>query len=331
MTNPGRILVCSDGRAVPWVPLVHGVLEGLRAQFPNVDVRFVSLDSNPWVWEAELDPAGPTVAMFPLHHHEWHKGGAQAAMERCAALGIKVAILAYDDPYDHQTPLAAVQSGSVHHVETPESGCVKHYVAHGVTAAVLPPIVSTRLHYPPPENGAPERTLVSFVGGKQWRPRAAMLPLLELAAKRASLQYVEIAGVVRWLAGRQLTDLFHRSRITVEIPRFDLPTITNPYQVPCKWTGPRVYIAAATATPCLIVGPKPDQPFPTMPTCDAEHFVEALAYWLDAARGPELAARTDQARRDFVRYHQPTIAAAPLARRISVLCARADLGHVAVP
>lgn len=262
-----RVAIINNLETIPWLPLVAGMAEGLREL--GVDVRLIRVSEVPDSFLAELADHNPDLALLPFCQWEFRR--RQPYMD--ALEGVPKAAVLWDDPYDMETGLALAQE--VDAIFTPEELAMEFY---DKPAFHLPPFVSRALHYPP-LTPVEKVVDVAMVGGVFWRPRAQILPAIRALCQRERKNYTEVAGVTRWLAGHTLTNFLHRSRVLLEIPRYDLPTKSNPYQVPCTYTGPRVYIAEQCDCLTLAIGPRQDyvERFPGFPYVDtAEEAVEWL-------------------------------------------------------
>lgn len=245
-----RVAVLSNLETVPWIPLVAALGEGFDEL--GAEVLMVRVSEVPDAFLGQMRRFRPDLALLPFCKWEWKRRGHY--MRELEELGAVKAAVLYDDPYDMETGLALAEE--VDAVFTPEQLALEFYERKRPAFHQLP-FVSADLHYPPDD--PPPRTIdVAMVGGVFWRPRSQILPAIRNLCQARGLNYTEVAGVSRWLAGRGLTNFLHRSRVLLEIPRYDLPTRSNPHQVPCTYTGPRVYIAERCATEVLTVGPRAD-------------------------------------------------------------------------
>lgn len=274
-----RVAVLNCGEAVPWIPLVAALREGFAEL--GADVRMIRVSEMPDLFLGELRQLKPDLALLPFCKWEWKRRGHY--MRELEALGAVKAAVLWDDPYDMETGLALAEE--VDAVFTPEELALEFYERKRPAFHQLP-FVSGDLHYLPSfERPMPKRTVdVAMVGGVFWRPRSQILPVIRNLCQAGGLNYTEVAGVSRWLAGRGLTNFLHRTRVLLEIPRHDLPTRSNPHQVPCTYTGPRVYIAERCGTEVLTIGPRADfgERFPMYRSVPGiEEAVPALAELLE--------------------------------------------------
>jgi hypothetical protein len=137
-------------------------------------------------------------------------------------------------------------------VVTPEALAADGYAGRGHRVAVLPPVVSRSLHAA--VRPADPTYDVFHVGSTHWAPRNALLPQVQAWCRRHGLAYGEAAGKTRWIGGTELGTVLAQTRLLLEIPRTWSHVATNPFLSPCTYTSPRVHLAAATRTPCLVVG-----------------------------------------------------------------------------
>jgi len=277
-----RVAVLNGLEPVPWVPLIAGLVEGFREL--GADVRPIRVCDLPEFFLNELDEFAPDLALLPFCRWEWLK--RKPYFEVLKAMGTKTAAVLWDDPYDMETGLWLAEE--VDAVFTPEELAIDIY-NRTLPAFHVPPFVSRRMHHPP-EKPCPKVIDVFMVGGVNRKPRLQILPHIRNLCTRLKKNYTEVAGVTRWLVGRQLTNYLHQSRIVLEIPRSDVAHRTNPHQIPCTWTGPRVYIAAECEAFVLAIGPRPDfkELFPFYPAVGDIN--EALAFL------PELLGELDLGR-----------------------------------
>lgn len=285
---------------------MHGLVQGFRAH--DVDAQVFHVEEWHWLAVELLRDFAPELVLLPSHNAAWQLLGPY--LEALEPLDPTLVGLTYDDPYDLKTGLEIARR--VDFVASPEPLAVELYRRELQTPAMhLPPFVSSSLHWPAPAEKQTDYA-VFFVGGNQWRPRKEMLPAIAKWCKANGHVYGEAAGKLRWTAGRELTEVLHRSTMTLEIPRHDLPTVTNPYQIPCTYTGPRLHIAAATQTFALVVGGKPDGVYSMYPRCEAGQVLEQLEKWLALSR---MQLRQELAAEAFTEYsteHAP-------ARRVGQL------------
>lgn len=241
-----RVAIVTLTEAVPWAPIVLGLADGLRAN----GIASMVAQAVPHWFNAELvkrfEPQAVLVALHRrmLEHVEpW----------RAAVAGsVPFAALCFDDPYDMTTSLAVARHFDL--ILTPEQCAVETYERIGLRADVLLPTVSDDWHHPPAVAVSPVVDVFS-VGGNQWRPRRQYFADLVRSLAAAGRAYGEVAGNARWIFGRDLTTALHLSRLTFDMPR-DEYTTDNPQRIPCTYVGPRVHIAAACGTPCLLWGPR---------------------------------------------------------------------------
>lgn len=307
--------------SVPWVPIVAGLLEGFRTLESIDQVQGFAVTRNPGLHCLELASFAPDLALFPCQRREWALIRPYLDVVNGLGSHCRTAALTFDDPYDMETGLAMAQA--LGFVFTPERLAVDVYEREGIPARHLRPLISTRLHHP--ESGDPRQKYsadVLQVGGTHWRPRNKILPQIRAWCAKHHKRYGEVAGgkAHGWLVGKTFTKAIHESRVVLEIPRFDLPTQTNPHQVPCTYTGPRVYIIAACGGLPLVIGPRADldEVFPSAPWCSPSDALEHLAHWCE----PEMDARRQKEGaglwRRFIEYHRPEIGAAQIVRDLEL-------------
>lgn len=293
-----RVALLSDLEAVPWLPLVAGVLEALEANGCTVELVRVGDMPAVQLWLLERRPFDLAVTL----PHAWIVGRVRPFLRVLRDRGVPVVSLTYDDPYDlaHGIEIAPHVDLTV----TPEVLAADCYDQVGHPAAVLPPVVSASLHGAP----LPRDPLydVFFLGGTHWTPRAAVLPKVRDWCTRTKRTYGEAAGTRRWITGPELGRVLSQTRLLLEIPRFSCPVRSNPYQVPCTYTSPRVHLAAATGTPCLIVERKADGAFEAFPSCGIGELIPTLARLLEPGN-PQLDGAALAARREWLDRHQPRL------------------------
>lgn len=307
------VAILGSCESVPWLPLTMGLVEGFNGL--GCDARAFRISDNHWHYLAELDAFAPWLVIVAPSKHDWQRLRPYADWWRdCGPT-----VLGYtgDDPYDLRTGLALARKVDL--ILTPEPLAVDCYAQEractdkGAPAVHVDVPVSRTMHplspWPKPE---PVYDVFWF-GGTFWTPRRRLIPAIRsLVAKRGGV-YGEVAGRTRWVAGRELAAQLHRARITLELPRFSQPTESNPYQIPCTWTGPRVHIAAATGTFCLIIDGKADGKYEAFPRCELEQWTDALGYWLDRERDAERDEIASAAWHEFMERHAPVHRARAIA------------------
>lgn len=312
-----RFALLSDLEAIPWVPLIAGIAEGLASHGHEIEHVFVSTWPTLPLWQ--LGQRAPDLAL--VFAHNANRAHIGRYLLRLAELGVPRILFAYDDPYDHATGLDVGQFCDL--VLTPEPGTVAHYLEAGLPAEHLGVCVSDSMHR---TERRPATWDLLWIGGTWWTPRNAILPRVQRWCQGRGLRYAEVGGRSRWVVGSDLADAWAQTAITLEIPRYDLPTRTNPHQVPCSWTGPRVHLAAATGTPCLIVNAKPDQAYPMFPRCVPETVIDELARLLDPDAAATRRLIGQRARAEFEQQHHPRLVT---RRLLDIIAARGWCGGAA--
>lgn len=290
-------------------------MHGLRELGPELDVRlFRCGGAVAELWLLELLDYPPSLVFVFPHHDELPRLAPFLAMLRATDPRPVVAACCFDDPYDMETGLALAHQ--VDFIFSPEPLCVDVYARNGTPAAALAPFVDPRMHNTDgqAETRAEAKRLydVFHLGGNWWKGRREILPPLRAWCSARQLHYGECAGRSRWVFGRELSRVLHQVRVLIDIPRWDLPTRTNPEQIPCTYTGPRTYIAAACGTFVLHVGPRPDLElvFPGSPRCTPELLGDTLEHWLAPGSEAWRAGVTSRNLATFVERHQPVSRAA---------------------
>lgn len=281
-----KVAVLSSFETVPWAPLVLGLMEAVRAaRMEPVPVRVAAMPDVHLELVHHLHRID--VALLPFCRWEWDHAAPYLQLLR--SLGVPIVPVLWDDPYDLEMGAWLARQAAL--VLTPEPAAVDAYGAMGVDAQVLPPLVCEAWHHPHRElRGAHERASLNSVlwfGGTRWRPRQHAIPLIRDAVRRAGRPWQEAAGVRRWIVGPQLTEALHGCAMTFDLPRFDLPTRTNPWQVPCTHLGPRAMIAAACQAFCLLIDAKPNNTLTSYPEATLANAVDAVLHWSDPGEGPE--------------------------------------------
>ena len=316
-----RVAIVATLESVPWMPIVAGLLEGFRLLEEVEAVQAFDIAGRPSLHVEELRSFAPHLALFPCHRTAWRKAAPYVAAVQ--DLGARTAAITFDDPYDMETGLAMAKA--LGFVFTPELLAVDVYERLGITARHLRPTVSTRFHYPPPADHpglASDYELdVLHVGGNRWTPRKAFLPKIQRWCEQRGRRYGGVAGNNRWIMGHELTAAIHASRTNLEIPRFDLPTQSNPHQVPCTYTGPRVYLLAACAALPIVIGPRPDlcETFPDVPrAADLGEAIELLEFWTAPDMDSRRRAVGEELRRDFQLHSAPELRAGQIIRQLEL-------------
>lgn len=316
----------SNDEAIPWIPIVGGIVHGLRQM--GCDARAFHLWGLPDFRLAELVSFRPQLVLATMHFQ--NVGPLQRFLDELALRGDRartiVAALCFDDPNDMRTVLAF--SKRIDLVLSPAQLAIDCYRREGMRAEVLAPVIDDRLHYPPTEAIAPcyDAFWFGHVGGP---PRNAIIHRLRESVTRAGLVWGEVCGVRRWVVGHELTRQLHNSRLTLDLSRCEYNAQTNPHFVPCTFTAPRVHIAAATMTPCLVIDPRADleHVYPSY-AADACSAAEAPERVLGILRDPEkLAGMRERARQAHARYliaHQPLIRARELLAHVARLLAERE-------
>lgn len=299
-----RVAIVTLTEAVPWAPIVLGLADGLRAN----GIEPMVVQAVPHWFNAELvkrfEPHAVLVALHRnmLEHVEpW----------RAAVAGsIPFAALCFDDPYDMTTSLAVDRHFDL--ILTPEQCAVETYGRRGRVADLLLPTVADDWHHPPATSVPPAVDVLS-VGGNQWRPRRTHFADLVRALHAAGRTYGEVAGNVRWIFGRDLTAALHQARLTFDMPR-DEYTTDNPQRIPCTYVGPRVHIAAACGTPCLLWGPRSGAA-DTYPDAMTAPLGDGVATILDllAVGNDRMAGAAAAALARFRSHHAPAVRGQQLA------------------
>lgn len=292
-----RVAVVWDYAAVPWAPIMLGIVAGLRA----AGVQVMEAPAAPdWLTAEQVRRFDPHVVLVGLHdalrQHvpAWRTtvGGARAWVALC-----------FDDPYDMATTLDLAPQFDL--LLTPEPCAVDLYERRGWRADVLAPTVCDRWHRPAAAAVAVAHDVL-HVGGNHWTPRRQWLPHLVAALRQVGRVFSEAAGKRRWLVGPDLTRELHRSRLTIDVPRQEWFT-TNPHQVPCTYTGPRVHIAAACGVLCLCINPRGDlaNVYPSMPSAELGDGIAMALQLLDDDAGRQ--ERAGLALERFREAHAPAV------------------------
>ena len=297
-----RIALLSTLEAVPWLPMVHGLLSGLTEL--GHDTRPFRVADHWWLHCQLFEEFCPDLVLLPFCRWEWDRVRGTLYQEALRATEAPIAGVFFDDPYDMRTSLELVPE--LDFVFTPEPLALPIYESLDMPCALLPPFVSGLMHPPRPPGKRPYVYDVFWFGGTDWRPRRTIIPPARDWCRHNGKVYGEVAGNKRWTAGTELAQNLHAARLTFEIPRFDRPTVSNPHQIPCTYTGPRLHIAAATATFALRINPKPDGVYGgAYPVVEAAELLEALGFWTDRSRDLERAERAELARLEWVELHRP--------------------------
>lgn len=318
-----RVAIVTQLESIPWVPIVAGLLEGFRGLEDVEACQGFPMTDKPWLHLVELRSFAPDLVLFPCSFHAWKHAGPYVQLAK--ELGARTAALTFDDPYDMFTGLE--MGKALGFVFTPELLAVDVYEREGIAARHLLPTVSTRLHYPPifsQRHGYAKGEYgldVFQVGGNRWTPRRRYLPAIRQWCQQNSKRYGEFAGNRRWIVGEELTRAIHSSRTVLEIPRFDLPTRTNPHQVVCTYTGPRVYLVAACGGLPVVIGPRQDlgDVFPEAPRAgDLAEAYELLAFWTDPAMDARRRSVGEKLRARFLEHHRPELRAGQILRQMDL-------------
>lgn len=306
-----RVAIVSLFEAIPWAPIVLGLQSGLERLGLQV---LVQTAAPAWYAAEQVRRWSPHVVLVALHDRmRPHVPAWRDLVPR----SVPFAALCFDDPYDMATPLALLRHFDL--MLTPERTALLPYEERGVRARPLAPVICDDWHHLPTE-AAVRDVDVLHVGGNQWAPRRALLPQIVKRLTGAGYVFAEAAGQARWIVGRDLTQMMHRSRLTLDVPRWEFFASTNPLGLPCTYAGPRVHIAAACGTPCLCVEPRGDLElqFPGQPTCSIEDAPSAVLEFLREIRTAETAAPGQlhpsavQARKSWELLHAPQVRAAQL-------------------
>jgi len=321
-----RVAILSSMESIPWVPIVAGLLEGFRPLKGIDQVQGFAVTRNPGLHCLELASFEPDLALFPCQRREWALIRPYLDVVNGLGSHCRTAALTFDDPYDMETGLAMAQA--LGFVFTPERLAVDVYERLGIPARHLRPVISTRLHHPKIVDRSPGKSQyladVLQVGGTHWRPRNKILPEIRAWCAKHHKRYGEVAGgkAHGWLVGETFTKAVHESRVVLEIPRFDLPTQTNPHQVPCTYTGPRVYIVAACGGFPLVIGPRADldEVFPHAPrqSQNTLGLPDLLEHWCDPEKDAERQREGARLWRHFIENHHPQIGAAQIVRDLEL-------------
>lgn len=292
-----KVAVLSGFESVPWLPIVLGVIEGLECHGHRVIETRVS--EFPWLPLERLHHVRPDLALLPTHRGEWQR--LAPYLEVLDQLEVPKVGLLYDDPRDMQTGIEVARRCDL--VFTPEPLALDAYRTLNLKARHLPVFVCDswgRLFVSTYQGTRLENTTtlaepawdVFWFGGTHWTPRKQILPPLRNWCRANGKKWGEAAGRTRWIAGRDLTKQLSHARMTLDVPRFDLPTKSNPMQVPCTYTGPRQHLAAACGTFTVVIG-NGGSSYPMFPVVDFPGIDRAgvppslLEYWLDPANAAE--------------------------------------------
>ena len=316
-----RVAIVATLESIPWMPIVGGLLEGFRLLEEVEAAQAFNIAGRPSLHVEELRAFAPDLVLFPCHRTAWRKAAPYVAAAK--ELGARTAAINFDDPYDMETGLAMAKE--LGFVFTPELLAVDVYERLGIPARHLRPTVSTRFHYPPPADHpglASDYELdVLHVGGNRWTPRKGWLPKIQRWCEQRGRRYGGVAGNNRWIVAHELTAAIHASRTNLEIPRFDLPTQSNPHQVPCTYTGPRVYILAACAALPIVIGPRPDlfETFPDVPHAqDLGDAIELLEFWTAPDMDSRRRALGSRLWAEFHLCHNPETRAGQIIRQLEL-------------
>lgn len=317
-----NVAILASSESFPWVPIIHGFMVGMR-ELGHV-VHPVPISGLHWLYEQELIALEPTLDLLLILVP---RGGARTlrkyylgVLDRFHKHGVPIVGLMFDDPYDMETGLTLAPNCDF--VCTPEPLAVDVYERLGHRAGQLAPTVSTAMHYPSIAPVDPQYSVFWF-GGTHWTPRKRIIPVLRDWCKANGHVWGEVAGRTRVLAASALTAELWRAKCTLEIARFSAATRSNPYQVPCTWTGPRLHIAAACGTPALrIVEGKGDGVYGSVPLIEEADAVEALAAFLQDDNARRVVAGDMQ--REFQLSHTPRTRCEQLLEMLSARGVLAD-------
>lgn len=306
-----RVAIVTDFDSIPWAPIVLGFANGLRGLGLEVHVA----PAGPAWFSAEFVKRWEPHAVLVALHDRLRKH--VPAWRELIPRAVPFAALCFDDPYDMATPLALLQHFDL--MLTPEPCCVEHYRDRGCRAAVLEPTVCDEWHAP--MHRVPEIAYdVLHIGGRQWIPRREFVPALDRALTARGYRFGEVAGARRWIVGRDVTQQLHMARLTIDVPRFEMFSSTNPLSIPCTYVGPRVHIAAACGVPCVCIGPRDSllEAYPAALTSTLNDGVQRVLELLD---GPEhvLDAAAAKNLERFEAVHAPRHRAAQLLDALRVL------------
>lgn len=312
-----RVALMCDMDVVPWQPIIGGFLTGLRSVgFEAQPFRLAKANANP-LHLAELDEFAPALVLWFPHSSQRDKWAPYIDVVRFAPS----AVLAFDDPFDIATSLALLEELREADVEpvvlTRAALAVDPYKREGFPAAELHPCIDPRVFFRIPRTGDGQH--VVHVGGNWWRPRNRVLPVVKKWCRDRGYTFGEAAGKRAWLVGTELAKVFAHAQLVLEIPRFDLPTQSNPFQVPCAAPTPRLQILAACRAFALVVTDNPAVTDPLQdiyPSCETADVCDALGYWLDAGRKEEREAIRNLAEKAWRHHHDPRVRAAQLVNAL---------------
>lgn len=317
-----RVAVLGSCESVPWLPLTMGLVEGFCEL--GCDARAFRVSETPWHYLAELELFGPDLLIVAPSKHDWMRMRPYVEWwTPHQESGLVVVGYTGDDPYDLQTGLALARVVDL--ICTPEPLAVDCYRGEGQPAVHVDVPVSAHMHPAPLEPAEPVYDVFWF-GGTFWTPRKRLIPAIRDYLRKQGRVYGEVAGRTRWVAGLDLAYQLHRTRMTLELPRFSQPTRSNPYQIPCTWTGPRLHIAASTATFALVIDGKHDGKYSRYPRCGLEDWRDALDHWLAPKRADERREIRLAMCREFLERHRPRVRAQTMLAAIDAY----DLGSEAV-
>jgi hypothetical protein len=316
-----RIALVANTQAVGW----HALLSGLSRAFQVLghDCRTWNLQMHPTaerskavtylvVEERELLSFEPelvivAVTSSPLYSPPW-----QEWMRLVRRMKGQVFVFGADDPYD-QFVLFGMRK-DFDRLLTFEPTSIE-LQSQGIAVTVMPAWCDP---WAIPFKGAGERRYgVSHVGVRFFGERKQLLPQLEdLVMQKGKAWFSTHDEKQDWIAGEQLVEVLHQTKILLEIPRAGAALDWKMQTRRSTFTSPRVHLAACAGTFVLHLGAEYGQhtlhgDYPYVRSHRLEDAVEAVSFWLDAP-DEELVLVARKNRRDFLERHHPILRAAQI-------------------